>query len=169
MNVEERSKQIRENWPEAVTPFMQSAALVQRLSSLLQETIKPLLKTHGLTHMEFDVLAALRSQKQGTAMNPSGLRCGLLISSGGLTKVLKSLEKKSFISRSASDSDARHKPIMLTDKGREKLEKIMPEIAANAEKLLRDGFKSTEECGAFSDGLKRIIRAAEREISGKGL
>lgn len=164
MNVEERSRQVCENWPEAVTPFVQSAALIQRLSSLLQETTKGLLKVHDLTYMEFDALTALRSQKQGVAMKPTELYSALLISSGGLTKVLKSLESKSYIARSCSHDDARQRPVLLTDKGREKLAEIMPEIAKNAERLLQNGFESADACGAFADDLKRIIQAAEDEI-----
>ena len=168
MNVEERSKQVCENWPEAVTPFMQSAALIQRLSSLLQETTKRLLKFHDLTYMEFDALAALRSQKPGATMTPTELYDALLISSGGLTKVLKSLESRGFIARRSSERDARQRLVLLTDEGREKLSEIMPQIAANAETLLQKGFESPEACAAFADDLKRIIHTAEEAIDQRG-
>nr|WP_280141752.1 MarR family winged helix-turn-helix transcriptional regulator [Cohaesibacter marisflavi] len=147
---------------------MQSAALIQRLSSLLQETTKRLLKFHDLTYMEFDALAALRSQKPGATMTPTELYDALLISSGGLTKVLKSLKSKGFITRSYSQKDARQKLVLLTDKGRAKLSEIMPQIAANAETLLQNGFESPEACTAFADDLKRIIQTAEREINQQG-
>ena len=127
-------------------------------------TTKGLLKVHDLTYMEFDALTALRSQKQGVAMKPTELYSALLISSGGLTKVLKSLESKSYIARSCSHDDARQRPVLLADKGRQKLAEIMPEIAKNAERLLQNGFESTDACGAFADELKRIIQAAEDEI-----
>nr|WP_321454744.1 MarR family winged helix-turn-helix transcriptional regulator [uncultured Cohaesibacter sp.] len=168
MNVEEKSRQIRENWPEAITPFTQSAALVQQLSSILQETAKALLKFHDLTYMEFDVLAALRSHEAEKSMTPTELYSALLISSGGLTKVLNSLENKSFIVRTSSGEDARQKPVQLTSTGREKLAIVMPEIAANAKKLLQKGFSSEQEAEAFTQMLKHIITAAEQEIDRKG-
>ena len=164
MNVEERSRKVCEYWPEAATPYLQGAALVQRLSSLIQETSKRLLKFHDLTYAEFDALAALRSQSEGAAMMPTELYDALLISSGGLTKVLNSLERKGFIKRSASCKDARQKPVTLTNAGRETLAKVMPEIAANTEKLLKGGFESPEQCAALAETLKALVGVAEQEI-----
>nr|WP_319483316.1 MarR family transcriptional regulator [uncultured Cohaesibacter sp.] len=166
MNVEERSDHVSANWPEAVTPYLQSAALLQRLFSLLQDDIKVLLRQSGLTYAEFDALAALRSQPPGAALTPTELYGAMLISSGGLTKVLKSLESQKLVARPTSEGDARKKPILLTDKGREMLAVLMPKIATRSEKLLQNGFENAEDCQRFAERLKGIVGVVEQEIAG---
>jgi DNA-binding MarR family transcriptional regulator len=51
----------------------------------------------------------------------------MLITSGGLTKVLQQLEMRGFVSRSTDDADRRVKPVALTDQAMPVLEKVMSE------------------------------------------
>jgi len=71
---------------------------------------------YDLTHSEVDVLAILSSYK---IMTPTDLYEATIFSSGGMTKILKKLEQKQFISRISSDKDKRSKLVKLEPKGEE--------------------------------------------------
>jgi len=71
---------------------------------------------YDLTHSEIDVLAILSNYK---IMTPTDLYEATIFSSGGMTKILKKLEQKQFISRVSSDKDKRSKLVKLEVKGEE--------------------------------------------------
>ena len=71
---------------------------------------------YDLTHSEIDVLAVLSSYK---IMTPTDLYEATIFSSGGMTKILKKLEQKQFISRALSNKDKRSKLVKLEPKGEE--------------------------------------------------
>jgi len=71
---------------------------------------------YDLTHSEIDVLAVLSSYK---IMTPTDLYEATIFSSGGMTKILKKLEQKQFISRVPSNKDKRSKLVKLEPKGEE--------------------------------------------------
>ncbi|WP_316858526.1 MarR family winged helix-turn-helix transcriptional regulator [uncultured Cohaesibacter sp.] len=163
MNVEERSALISRNWPEAVTPHVKFSAIIQRLNSLLVEHSKMAIKGQHLTVSEFDVLAALRSCPEGAALAPTALYDALLISSGGLTKILKSLENQKLIARSTSASDARQRPVMLTESGKLRIEAAMADMVAFTRTLLQDGFSDDEACDAVVEKLKDVVHVLEEK------
>jgi DNA-binding MarR family transcriptional regulator len=126
------------NWPGAVTPQSAYVIMVQRLAALLQENARLALVPHGLSFTEFEMLAALRSAPPPHELIPSALYDALLISSGGLTKVLKSLERRGLIARPQRDGDRRRRPVALTSKGCELAEAAMRSVQkADAERLRR--------------------------------
>jgi len=71
---------------------------------------------YNLTHSEIDVLAVLTNYK---IMTPTDLYEATIFSSGGMTKILKKLEHKQFISRVPSNKDKRSKLVKLEPKGEE--------------------------------------------------
>ncbi|OIQ79334.1 transcriptional regulator SlyA [mine drainage metagenome] len=52
----------------------------------------------------------------------------MLITSGGLTKVLMQLEERGLVTRPAHDGDRRIKPVALTDKALRLLDKTIAEL-----------------------------------------
>ncbi len=54
-------------------------------------------------------------------MTPSALHETLVLSPGGMTKILKQLEAKGFVSRAADGADKRHNFVRLTSAGIEKI------------------------------------------------
>lgn len=124
------------NWPDAVTPQSAYVIMVQRLAALLQENARLALAPHALSFTEFEILATLRSAPPPHELIPSALYDALLISSGGLTKVLKSLERRGLIARPQRDGDRRRRPVALTSDGRELAEAAMRSVQkADAERL----------------------------------
>lgn len=71
---------------------------------------------HGLTLAEFDVLSALERSPDFTS-TPGQIQASVLLTSGGLTKILRQLETRGLIARTLESEDRRVKPVSLTREG----------------------------------------------------
>jgi DNA-binding MarR family transcriptional regulator len=67
-----------------------------------------------------------------------------LVSSGGLTKVLNSLEKNGLITRRQCADDQRSRLVKLTEKGKKLIEEALEIVLARHEKQLSDALSSDE-------------------------
>jgi DNA-binding MarR family transcriptional regulator len=69
---------------------------------------------HGFSTAEFDVLSTLeRASRKDYTLTPKELQASLLITSGGLTKVLRQLEERGLVTRSLEAVDRRVKPVKI--------------------------------------------------------
>jgi len=84
---------------------------------------------HGLTPAEFDVLATLRNAEGAYELTPGQIQDRVLITSGGLTKVIHLLEQKGYVERSVAKQDNRVKPVRLTNSGSRFIGKVMRDLA----------------------------------------
>jgi DNA-binding MarR family transcriptional regulator len=109
---------------------------ISRLAQLLQEQLEAVFAEYGLNGGEFDVLAALRRAGPPFRLTPSALAESLLVSSGGITKRLKSLEAAGLVRRSPSPTDRRSSLIQLTPRGRRLVETVVVAHVENEERLL---------------------------------
>ena len=87
-----------------------------------------IIAANHLSVAEFDVLATLRRSPPPYVLTPSDIQNSMLISSGGLTKVLLELESRGFVSRTSNESDRRIKPVMLNINTLSILNKVMIEL-----------------------------------------
>jgi DNA-binding MarR family transcriptional regulator len=133
-----------ENWPQAVTPISHLMVRIFRFSTLILDNATRQVSAHGLTFTEFEVLAALRGTPSPHELQPTSLYDAVLISSGGLTKVLRSLEARGLITRSAGVSDRRSKPVRLTAKGRALAQRAMADVLRSDGELITTGLSETE-------------------------
>ena len=86
-----------------------------------------LLAKYDLTHTQLQVLMILlfNYEKEGNyQMSPTQLYEAMVFSSGGMTKILKKLEEKQYISRVSSDTDKRNKLVKLELKGLSEIQTI---------------------------------------------
>jgi DNA-binding MarR family transcriptional regulator len=67
-----------------------------------------------------------------------------MITSGGLTKVMRQLEARKLVSRSQQQSDQRVKPIRLTLSGKRLVEKATAELAAASGAWVRSTLDAKE-------------------------
>ncbi|MBF0131118.1 MAG: MarR family transcriptional regulator [Magnetococcales bacterium] len=108
--------QHRHHWPTSfdadLTPFFHT--LHRAHGDLLGAAFK-VVGHHDLSPAEFDVLASLRRSPPPHELTPSQLQQALVITSGGLTKILHQLEVRGLITRSTASNDRRVKPVRLTD------------------------------------------------------
>lgn len=109
-------------------------------------------KECDLSHSELDVLAALMFN--GKTMRPTELYEATIFSSGGMTKILKKLEEKRFVSRIASEEDKRSMLVHIEPTG----EKIVLE-AINKMTPFKESFfeyLDEEEFQALKQILKKL-------------
>lgn len=141
------------NWPEAVTPIAQLMVRVFRFSSLVLDNARRQVAERGLTLTEFEVLVTLRGVAPPYELVPTALYSAVLISSGGLTKVLHALERRKLITRGSSRTDRRSKPVRLTAKGRALAERAMVDVLRSDAELIGRGLSESE-----IERLARLLR-----------
>jgi len=90
---------------------------VVRLQSLLERAIAPALAAQGLTAAELDVLGALRSVGAPYQLRPKELSSRLLLTTGGLSNILRRLEARDLLSRVPDPQDGRSHNARLTPEG----------------------------------------------------
>jgi DNA-binding MarR family transcriptional regulator len=110
----------------------------------------------GLSVVEFDVLATLRRSPPPHVLTPSEIQHLMLISSGGLTKVLMELERKGFVSRTCHECDRRIKPVILTESALPLLDGIMRELESEFKDWVNKSL-TTEEVDQLTNFLMRLI------------
>lgn len=120
--------QQQRHWPEAYEACQPSMLRMLRAADDYLRASGELLAELQLLPAEFDVLAALRRQAPPHCISPTALCKALLISSGGLTKVLKRLEAAAFIERPANPDDGRSQLVKLSPEGQRRVEVAMQRL-----------------------------------------
>ena len=128
---------------------------------MFEESCKNTVKDFGLTTTEFELLATLRFAPYPHQLTPSKIYDALLMSSGGLTKVLKSLEDRELIFRSDCKADRRSRPIQLSDAGKRLIEEVMPAVQAKDDSMWK--VFSPEKIEELCIVLKQLTESVERE------
>jgi DNA-binding MarR family transcriptional regulator len=106
--------------------------------------MRPLLDRQGLSMAEFDVLATLRNAPSPHEATPSQIQDRMVITSGGLTKVLHQLEQRELVTRSLREGDHRVKPVRLTARGRRTIEAAMAAMVGATGAWFRNALDASE-------------------------
>src|SRR4051812_24315572 len=93
--------------PDVDTTHLGVVARLHRLGHQLAVRAETFLEPHGLTQGEFDVLSALLRSGSADGMTPGALASAVLVSSGGMTKRLATLEEGGWGTRRGSPRDPR--------------------------------------------------------------
>ena len=117
---------------------------LERAHKVVHAKAKEVWDQHGLTPAEFDVLATLRCAEASHELTPGQLQERVLITSGGLTKVIHLLEEKGYVERSVAKQDNRVKPVRLTAKGNRFVGKVMRELVDMTRAWMRSALADTE-------------------------
>lgn len=155
-----------EHWPMAAAPTAQLMMRVYRLGGLVLENATDAIAARGLSFTEFEVLATLRGVAPPHELLPTELYSAVLISSGGLTKVLHALEGRKLITRGESKTDKRAKPVRLTAKGRALAERVMAEVLRSDGALIASGL-SDAEIEKLTGLLRKLLAKLEPGDDGK--
>ncbi|KAA0911257.1 MarR family winged helix-turn-helix transcriptional regulator [Pusillimonas sp. ANT_WB101] len=126
-----------------------------RLQEVVLKGIDEALRTHNLTYFEYAVLATLRVSSEPYGLAPGYLLSRLLCSSGGLSNLLKRLEKRGLVARAADPDDGRGVLVQLTDAGHELANQAMPTHAAAEIALV--SMLSTSEREVLAGLLSRML------------
>lgn len=145
--------------PDLDVASLATIGRILRAARYLEREIERELGNFGLGLAEFNALCALRRSGEPYSLSPTQLRGALLLSSGGLTKVLERLEAEGLVSRQPDPSDGRGVLVSLTDAGRQ-----LQEIAFDAHVMNEDELLSPldeDERGAIADALRGLLTAFE--------
>lgn len=126
--------------PEVVPLFL----MLQWARAASLDTMRPLLAKHGCTAAEFDVLATLRNAPAPHCLTPSQIQAEVVITSGGLTKVMLHLEERRLVQRRQQEEDMRVKPVALTEAGKALVEVAMAELVAASGQWIRGRLDGNE-------------------------
>lgn len=119
----------RTNWPESYDAQLLPLRITLLHAHLAQHgRATDIIAANELSVVEFDVLATLRRSPLPYSLTPSEIQHAMLITSGGLTKILIELENRGLISRTTYENDRRIKPATLTEKSIHILNKTMHEL-----------------------------------------
>ncbi len=153
-------QQISENWPEVETPETGIMLGLIRLNDIVSESTAKVIARQGLTQAGFEVLMTLRAQAKPRMLTPTDLYRSLLITSGGMTKVLKQLEQENLIERLENPHDQRSKFVKLTEAGSLRAESAMADVSGNDKKILSRAF-DPEQISTLKNTLLHALSALE--------
>jgi DNA-binding MarR family transcriptional regulator len=112
----------QENWPEGYSPAEEVMLRLYHAALRHTEELQRFLARFDLTMIEFVTLRVLRREPAPHVMTPSALHETLVLSAGGMTKILKQLEAKGLVSRRANAVDKRSNLVALTARGEAAIE-----------------------------------------------
>jgi len=116
------------------------------------------LAQHRLKYPAFAVLATLRVAGAPYRMSPKALLDALILTSGGLSNLLRRLEKAGHIRRMADETDGRGVIVELTEQGRRIVEPAMRDHAETERRLL--AMLSAEERRTTAEALGKMMLGA---------
>lgn len=156
---------IEDNWPGSWDTRSRSLLMAQRIGRLAQDRARRSLEAYRLGFTEFEVLCALRSAPPPHRLLPSALYDRVLISSGGLTKVLKSLEAAGLIARPSGEGDARTRPVALTADGVALAERAAGTVFSADAEALDAAALAPEDWERLETLLRAVTAALEKPYS----
>jgi DNA-binding MarR family transcriptional regulator len=109
---------------------------------------------HGLSLNEYEVLLQLWLA-EGRRLRRVDLAASLLLSQGGITRLLAGLEREGLVERADCPDDGRVVYAQLTAAGATRLEEARRDHLAEVERLFADRF-SDRELGALGELLSRL-------------
>jgi DNA-binding MarR family transcriptional regulator len=118
----------KENWPEGYSSSEEVMLRLYHTALRHTEEMQRFLLQFDLSTAEFVTLRVLRREPAPHVMTPSVLHETLVMSPAGITKVLKQLEAKGFVSRKLDTSDKRRNLVQLTSAGKAKITKVQQAV-----------------------------------------
>lgn len=111
--------------PQSASEAMLVIGRIVRLGRRYEDEVTRLLRPHGLSYSDFDVLATLRRSGEPYEGSPTQLQKNVLLTSGAMTACLRRLEAMGLISRRGGQQDRRRLSAILTDAGFEMVERLI--------------------------------------------
>ena len=135
----------KENWPEGYSPAEEVMLRLYHAALRHTEELQRFLAQFDLTTIEFVTLRVLRREPAPHVMTPSALHETLVLSPGGMTKILKQLEAKRLVTRRANAADKRSNLVELTPRGCAAIETAQSAVRELDFSLLERTLKRSEQ------------------------
>ena len=144
LSISDMLARMKKEWPEIATDGTGAVLGLIRLNDILMDSSNKVLTQFGLTQAAFEVLTTLRSYPKPRRLTPTELYKSILITSGGMTKVLNQLESDGLIERLENAADKRSQFVNLTPSGEKMAERSMKAIMENDQKILGTSLSKSE-------------------------
>lgn len=128
---------------------------ILRLHDVILRAFNSAFAVHGLKYPNYAVLATLRSSGDPYEMTPSALQEMMVLTSGGLSKLLGRLEDQGLIQRTVGPNDRRSVIVKLTESGRRLIDQAMATQAKVEHQLIAS--LSAEERELMERLLRRLV------------
>lgn len=148
-------------FPEIDTPGMRLITRLFRLRDLIFENALREMEHFGLSQAEYAVMATLRKSPAPHELRPADICKGMLLSSGGLTKVVHGLEQRGLVERRDADEDRRGSLVRLTSTGIALAEQSMKAVIGSDIALLQR-VADTDQLEALAEALRPFTEALDR-------
>ncbi|MCQ1060737.1 MarR family winged helix-turn-helix transcriptional regulator [Photobacterium sp. DNB23_23_1] len=152
-------KSIKENWPESFEQYSPPILRIHRIHDYLQQDLVKVIDQYQLQSADFGVLASLRRAGAPFCLSPTELYSSMLLSSGGLTKVLTRVTKAGLVDRVDNPKDKRSKLVQLTLEGKVLIDDIIRELHDSNQDRLK--VLSEEEQQQLDGLLAKMLTAWE--------
>lgn len=132
---------------------------ILHLHDVILREVDRTLARHGLKYPAYAVMATLRVQGAPYEMSPKDLLRTPILTSGGLSNLLRRMEQAGHVRRMAPTHDGRGVIVQLTAQVRRIVEPAMRDHAETERRLI--GVLSGEEQGVLVRALSRMMTASE--------
>jgi DNA-binding MarR family transcriptional regulator len=122
--------------PDLDTATVGVVGRVGRVAQCLDAGLARAFRRFGLTRADFDALATLHRSGPPYCLAQKALMQALLRTSGTISVRVDRLERQGMVRRQPDPRDARGSLVALTDKGRRRLDDVLPVHLANEARLL---------------------------------
>lgn len=127
---------------------------VLHLHDVILRRVERVLARHGLRYASYAVLATLRVEGEPFQMSPTAILNSLILTSGGLSNLLRRMEQDGYITRTSDQRDGRGVVVALTPRGRAVIEPAMRDHAAVELQIIAK--LSTRQRRSVAEALKTI-------------
>jgi len=160
MNINELEKDIlrhKKKSPETYNDIAQITVPFYMFYNKMMDGVYNVEEQYGISNSELDVLASLiMSGNDEYILTPTKLYERLLFTSGAITKVLKKLEEKKYITRLDNEYDKRSKLVQITPSGKEICQKTLKDVLLYEEQCFEP--LNQEEKDIFKNLLIKMMK-----------
>ena len=157
--IDEFSESWAKEYPDADLSLLPPITRLVRLGVLMDTFLKETLEPHQLTPSDYAVISTLRRAGEPYELSPSDLYTALERSSGGMTKMLKRLEKLGLVERTPHPKDGRSSRVALTASGLALQDEVFKLFLLRTQELLHSVSRS--ELAEIDNSLRILLDAIE--------
>jgi DNA-binding MarR family transcriptional regulator len=128
---------------------------LKQVTALYDRALSEVLRRHGLSIAEFEVLATLRRTAAPHQLRPGELTRSLMVTAGAVTNRLDVLQRRGLVDRLRHTDDRRGLVVALTDKGLRVFEPALTELVGESGTLLPS--LSDRQSSQLFDTLRKIL------------
>lgn len=121
-------------YPGAQLLSSKVARQLELTGALIESQVGNVFRRHGLSHAAGNALAVIEGARR--PITPTEVGAAMHITSGSMTSLLDTLEKRGLVQRSSHDEDRRKIVLDITPEGEAMLDRALPEVQALARAML---------------------------------